>query len=775
MATAAEILNDPNYINANAATKRAIFERRIATLPEYRNANPATQKQIQTRFGVSAAAKAAPAPAPTFMEDAGNYMRGIARGVAAGDPAALLARGGTYLTDVLGLTTGANEKINAVLNAGENTQNKMFRTGQVLGEVASTAPLIAAGGAGVTRLGGQLARVAPRAGGVVQRTGAAIQTGGIGSGRTAAQTAAMPLRQRQAQLVERAIGGAIAGAGGAALTGEDAGTGATFGAALPAVGSIVRKVAGILPDLTKLPTLQAARILRESLGDNVEAARAALSALPADAQELVRQTLVKAGVEPRTFMGLAADVERLRPDQTARILEGQAAAREARLAQAAGGPTATATRAATEVARRDVSRATGPAREGALERANVAGREVPRAEVLAEAARRAADQITESGVVPRMRGLETRSREQLDTVFQNPAFFTQSQPVVRTGQVAEKAGEFADTAINQQLGLRQTARDMEDYVADLAAQGMQPLTVAPIVQQIRSMAAQPGTRADDLQRGTLVKLANKLEGLADKNGVIDARDLYQLRKTGVNDIVDRLLGARAQPSSGTKERAASLMTSIRPMIDDAIEGAGGTGWRDYLDLTRRGFEAVNRQELGGKAAQLAKESPNEFIALMRGERPQIVEDVMGRGTGQYDIFGMALADPNRFRALQQSAGELGVLNRMGELSSQGSTAATELIGRERPFVSRALTRVGLAAFPPARIGADAAQVALASALKPRVQQQLAEAAVSGPNALALMNQYPTSLRMSEAVSNLSPSMRNALAQLLRSGAMNYNQ
>jgi hypothetical protein len=776
MATASEILNDPNYINANAATKRAIFERRIATLPEYRNANLATQKQIQTRFGVSAAAKVAPpAPAPTFMEDAGNYMRGIALGAASGDPAALLARGGTYLTDVLGLTTGANEKINAVLNAGENTQNKMVRGGKGVGEFGVSIPAIATGGAGVRVLGGQLARVAPRAGGVVQRVGQAVSSGGIGSGRTAAQTAAMPLRQRQAQLLERAAGGAIAGAGGAALAGEDVGTGAEFGAALPAVGSIVRKVAGVLPDLFNLPALQAARILRESLGDNVDAARAALSALPANAQELVRQTLVRAGIEPRTFMGLAADVEKLRPDQAGGILEGQAAAREARLAQAAGGPTATATRAATEVARRDVSRATGPARDVALERANVAGREVPRAEVLAEAARRAADQITESGVVPRMRGLETRSREQLDTVFQNPAFFTQSQPVVRTGQVAEKAGEFADTGINQQLGLRQTARDLEDYVADLAAQGMQPLTVAPITQSIRTMAAQPGTRASKLQRRALVTAANQLDALADANGVIDARDLYQFRKSELGDIVNVLLSGRNMPPSGVKEGAASLMSSIRPMIDDAIEGAGGVGFKDYLTRTRQGFEAVNRQELGGKAAQLAKESPNEFIALMRGDRPQIVEDVMGRGTGQYDIFGMALADPNRFKALQQSANELGVLNRMGELSSQGSTAATELIGRERPFVSRALTRVGLAAFPPARIGADAAQVALASALKPRVQQQLAEAAVSGPNALALMNQYPTSLRMSEAVSNLSPGMRNALAQLLRSGTMNYNQ
>jgi hypothetical protein len=270
----------------------------------------------------------------------------------------------------------------------------------------------------------------------------------------------------------------------------------------------------------------------------------------------------------------------------------------------------------------------------------------------------------------------------------------------------------------------------------------------------------------------LVTAANQLDALANANGVIDARDLYQFRKSELGDIVNVLLSGRNMPPSGVKEGAAKLMGSIRPMIDDAIEGAGGAGFKDYLDLTRRGFEAVNRQELGGKAAQLAKDNPNEFIALMRGERPQIVEDVMGKGTGQYDIYGMALADPNRFLALKQSADELGVLNRMGELSSQGSAAATELIGRERPLVSRALTRAGLAAFPPARIGADAAQMALASALGPRVRQNLAEAVTSGPNMLALMNQYPASLRMSEAVSNLSPGMRNALAQLLRGGTMN---
>jgi len=767
MATAAEILNDPNYVNANAATKRAIFERRIATLPEYRNANPATQKQIQTRFGVSAAAKAAPAPGRE-VSGAEAAVLGFERGM---KPVAEFARRFdplSYAGGALFGTKGRDAMERQLAAAGaqaQQTRPNYFAGGKIAGEIAATAPVIAAGGGMLTAAG----RGIP----IIERIGRAVSSGGIGSGRTAAQTAAMTTRQRQGQLVERAIGGAVAGAGGAALTGQDARTGATFGAALPAVGSIVRKVAGILPDLTKLPALQAARILRESLGDNVEAARAAISALPANAQELVRQTLVRANIEPRTFMGLAADVERLRPDQAAGILEGQAAAREARLAQAAGGPTATATRAATEVARRDVSRATGPARDVALERANVAGREVPRAEQLAAQARARADE--QSGLARRMTFGAERSETRLGQMDDLGDAFDPAA-VGRERGIAGSMTQRGEQAARGAIGLRQSAQDMEDYIADLAGQGMQPLTVAPIVQQIRSMAAQPGTRADTLQRGTLVKLANQLESLADANGVIDARDLYQLRKTGLNDIVDRLLGARAQPSSGTKERAASLMTSIRPMIDDAIEGAGGTGWRGYLDLTRRGFEAVNRQELGGKAAQLAKDSPNEFIALMRGERPQIVEDVMGRGTGQYDIFGMALADPNRFRALQQSADEMRVLNRMSELSSQGRKSAAQLAYRERPsLLMRGLTGAALSMSPPTRIAAQGAEMASTAYMAPLVEQRLADAAVSGPNALALMNQYPSSLRMSEAVSNLSPGMRNAIAQLLRGGTMNNNQ
>ena len=640
-----------------------------------------------------------------------------------------------------------------------------FTAGQILGETAASAPLISAGGGVIAAGGGRVAQAAPRVGKVIQNVGRAVQTGGVGAGRTAQATAKMTKVARAGELAQRMAGGAIAGGAGSALTGQDVGEGALFGAGLPVISSVLKRVVGRTVDLTKLPRQKAAQIIREALGSNEDAARQVFSQLAPNDQRLARQVLVDAGVEPRIFMGLGADVERLKPDEVGRVLQNQATARSARLAAAGGGETGTARRAAAEVARQGVSEATGPIRDVALQRANVAGIVVPEAEKLAAMARQQAAQ--QSGFARRMVFGADRAEtalgqmDDLGDAF-NPAAINRQRGLA--GSMTQRG----EAAAQQAIDLRRRAQDMEDVVADLAAKGMQPLRVAPIVNQLRSMAAAPGTRADKLQRSTLVKLAGELEGLADANGVIDARDLYQIRKTGLNDIVDRLLGSRAQPSSGTKERTASLLTSIRPMIDNAIETAGGTDWKDYLTRTRQGFEAVNRQELAATGAKLAEERPDEFIALMRGDRPKIVEDIMGPGTKQYDIAGMALADPNRYVALQQSAKELNTLNRMAELGREGSYAASELAYRERPSI---LTRgvTGMALFPsaPARIAAQGAEMATAGYLAPRVQNELAQGFMSGQNAMALMNQYPTSLGISENISRLSPQTRNFIAQLMR--------
>jgi hypothetical protein len=47
-----EVLVDPNYVNANPATKRAIFEKFAGQDPNYTQANAATKNAIRQKFGV---------------------------------------------------------------------------------------------------------------------------------------------------------------------------------------------------------------------------------------------------------------------------------------------------------------------------------------------------------------------------------------------------------------------------------------------------------------------------------------------------------------------------------------------------------------------------------------------------------------------------------------------------------------------------------------------------------------------------------------------------
>lgn len=58
MANLSSILNDPNYVNANAETKAAIFDKFSAQDKNFIDANPETQQAIRIKFGV------VPAPAP---------------------------------------------------------------------------------------------------------------------------------------------------------------------------------------------------------------------------------------------------------------------------------------------------------------------------------------------------------------------------------------------------------------------------------------------------------------------------------------------------------------------------------------------------------------------------------------------------------------------------------------------------------------------------------------------------------------------------------------
>jgi hypothetical protein len=79
MADLLKIVQDPNYVNANPATKRAIFDKYAPADPNYAKASPATQKAIRQKYGLDTAVAA---PPQTFGEQAADFGRGVLRGAA---------------------------------------------------------------------------------------------------------------------------------------------------------------------------------------------------------------------------------------------------------------------------------------------------------------------------------------------------------------------------------------------------------------------------------------------------------------------------------------------------------------------------------------------------------------------------------------------------------------------------------------------------------------------------------------------------------------------
>ena len=756
MPGALDILKDPNYVNANAATKQAIFDKRVARLPEYRNASPETRAEIRKRFGVTelATPRRQPgtgiAPVDFTLNAVNEALIGIPQGA---------VEMGAFFTDPLvGLVYGEEAKAKAKQNRTNffNDLSRVFSSEpmSVYREVGKTV-VPGAAVSRTARMAIPLAQKAPVVGNALARLAETTASGGIGSGRTAQEVARMATGQRALDMAARVAGGGIAGGATAGLSGQDAIEGAAFGAGLPVVGSLLSKLVGKVIDLRSMPKQRAAQLIRDALGENEEAARMAFAQLSPDDQRLARQVLIEAGLEPRVFMGLGADVERSAPDAVQGVLSRQAAERQARLAQVSGGLNATERRAGVEEAARGVNDISGPMRETALQNIEQTNQIFTNANDLVAELNRRANQA--SGQARRFTFGAERAETGLGQMDDLGDAFDAAN-VNRQRGIAGAMTQRGENAAQRAIDLRAAARDTEDMVAELAAQGRKPLRAAPLSNLLRQQANAAGVKTSSA-RQALLKLANKIDGAADANGLLNPYDLYTLRKEA-SDIVEKYVSSGVQPSTGSKKRAAGLVMQFKTDVDNAL----GEEFKSYLRMHQQGMEAVNRQELASTAAQLADENAPEFIKLMRGERPKTVETVMGRGTGNYDIVKAFEQDPATYLALKKSADELQTLNRMNELGREGATAAGELMNRERPFLARAVTRAGLAAVPTARIGADASEMALSEFMRPRVRQELANAFVSGQNMNDIINMYPTNLRMSEAVSQLPAEVRNVFAQ-----------
>jgi exonuclease VII small subunit len=249
--TLADIVKDPNYVNASAATKKAIFDKHSATDPNYTGASAATQKAIRVKFGVDAPSATAAAPSATaaappaedkseLLQMAKNVGGGLIRG--AGSIGATFIRPFESAEENVERRRQIDEGLTTIL--GSDPSSTGYQAGKLTSEVAGTAGLAGAIARPFAALAGPVTRFAPAVGDALTAGANALRTGGLGGQFSGGIQ----------NFFTRTGAGAVTG--GAASLAVDPSTveeGAAIGAVIPMIGGspITRKAASAVAHIVK--------------------------------------------------------------------------------------------------------------------------------------------------------------------------------------------------------------------------------------------------------------------------------------------------------------------------------------------------------------------------------------------------------------------------------------------------------------------------------------------------------------------------------------------
>jgi hypothetical protein len=439
--------------------------------------------------------------------------------------------------------------------------------------------------------------------------GEIVATGPVGMAIAAplrAIPAAAPLAQAirtggfsKGNLATRAAGGAtLGGASAAIINPDEAALGATVGGAVPFAGPAFGYVGGKVANLRTMPQNRASNLAQQAAGADLKEVVNALRNAPPGVS--VAQTLAR--FENPALQALVKDsLESTQEGAQYLSKLGTMTEKQAvnELAKIAGGVTAAETRATAELAKNNLNVITTPMREASLGRVNL-GKYV-------------AD--------------EAASREANDLAV-----------LIGSGSEIDPA-----RFISQATGAEKALRSV----------GIKPLEGAPLANQIASISKNPSFAENDLIESSVQQVANGIRKWTGSNGVIDADALEAIRKNAVNAAIAKLRpGADA---TAQRNLAAGVMSNIKPLIDNAIEAAGGAGWRDYLATHAKGMQKIAEKKLTGEALNLFKNNKDEFVRLVQNESPDTVEKFLG--PNRYNI-ALELADSTMDALRKQATGHL---------------------------------------------------------------------------------------------------------------------
>jgi len=456
----------------------------------------------------------------------------------------------------------------------------------------------------------------------------------------------------------------------------EAGGRAILGPVLEAGGRGLSRAGEFIADLRQIPRQKAAAAAREAVAGRVApgpagqaqaaaevaAAREALQARP---DLLPGQALAAAGQVRPTAQALLQRAGAQAPERTMNMLNAQDAARLNQLAVIAGGTDQTAARAAREEAREILNKLMVPQLEIEMGAANIAGQKMPGLQAQATRFGEAAGQKVED--VRRFTAAGERARgAQVTPVPGQPRVSAQ---ITYYDDLAQAADEAAAQAAQGSLAFGQASRFADAATNSLLAHGHKPLTAQQVISKIddrlRDVTTAPGNKPlQDIMNN--VKQA--IMEWTDNNGVIDAWALENIRKHALTSYILNV-PAGAEAAEKVAKQAAGR---VKDIVADAIEDAGGTDYRAYLDAYSTGAQKISQTELGAQALRLYESAPRTFIKVIEGNDPKLIERIFGPGS--YDV-----AKEMSQEAMSRLKGIAGEVKRDREMATQAKAGQERMV------------------------------------------------------------------------------------------------
>jgi hypothetical protein len=212
---------------------------------------------------------------------------------------------------------------------------------------------------------------------------------------------------------------------------------------------------------------------------------------------------------------------------------------------------------------------------------------------------------------------------------------------VRTPSRSTFPGELAQTAEQRAAGAAESSRlfgevsrDAQRQLQTLERLGIRPLRSEEIITSLRQRLADTDIATNRDAAAAINRVNSMLDEWTNKFGVITPEALYAIRKNGVAGAIKDLNPTATEDAR--RKLAQSVLSEVTPLIDNAIERAGGTGWKNYLKTFEQGMRGIEQQRMANVARELYRTGDKQgFIDLVRGNAPDKVEDIFGPGNRDF--------------------------------------------------------------------------------------------------------------------------------------------